>query len=201
NPKASAYLLASLIPYLPEESVILAVVDPGVGNHDRRSLIIKADKRCYVGPDNGLFNSIIKNAREVQVSEITWRPDRLSNSFHGRDLFAPVAAMLIKGKQPECKPLSVEEVVPHDWPQQMDEIIYIDHFGNVVTGLLGDNFSPDSVVKIGDHQFNYARTFSDVKKGEGFWYINANGLIEVALNQGSAAMEFGFVIGDVIQKN
>lgn len=199
NPRASAYLLASLIPYLSEQSIILGVVDPGVGKHDRRPIIVKADTRWYVGPDNGLFNTIIKNSIEVQIWEILWRPENLSNSFHGRDLFAPVVAMLANEKLPEVKELTLEDVVSVDWAEELAEIIYIDHYGNAMTGLLGDKLDTDSVINIAEHQFKFARTFSDVTKGEGFWYVNSNGLVEVAVNQGSAAEVFGLAIGDKIQ--
>ena len=199
NPCASAYLLASLIPYLPEQSIILGVVDPGVGNKNRRALIVKADTRWYVGPDNGLFNTIIKNSIEVQLWEILWRPENLSNSFHGRDLFAPVVAMLANAKLPEVKELTVEDVASADWSEELAEIIYIDHYGNAMTGLLGNKFDTNSVIKIAEHQFKFSRTFSEVTKGEGFWYVNSNGLVEIAVNQGSTAEVFGLAIGDKLK--
>ena len=107
--QASAYLLASLVSEFPEESVFLCVVDPGVGGQ-RRPVIARINRRWYVGPDNGLFNTIARHAldtskgmSEIQWWEITWRPERLSSSFHGRDLFAPVAIILAM-PLPVCAP-------------------------------------------------------------------------------------------------
>ena len=93
NPRAAAYLLAAYAAWFPAGTVFLAVVDPGVGGI-RAPLIVSADGCCYVGPDNGLFELVLRRAREAQVWEITWQPAALSASFHGRDLFAPVAAKL-----------------------------------------------------------------------------------------------------------
>ncbi len=97
NPRAAAYLLASLIDPFPPDTVFLTVVDPGVGSQLRSPCVMKAAGRWYVGPDNGLFNVIAKQAASYMAWEIDWRPDTLSDSFHGRDLFAPVAAQLARG--------------------------------------------------------------------------------------------------------
>jgi S-adenosyl-L-methionine hydrolase (adenosine-forming) len=93
NPKAAAYLLAAYAAWFPTGTIFLCVVDPGVGG-ERPPLIIEADERWYVGPGNGLFELVQRRANAVRRWDITWQPERLSASFHGRDLFAPVAAML-----------------------------------------------------------------------------------------------------------
>ena len=93
NPKASAYLLAAYAAWLPVRTVFLCVVDPGVGG-TRPAIFIEADGRWYIGPGNGLFELIQRRARETHSWDIDWKPKHLSASFHGRDLFAPVAAML-----------------------------------------------------------------------------------------------------------
>ena len=92
NPKAAAYLLAALIPEFPVGTVFLCVIDPGVGTYARSPVILNIDGRWFVGPDNGLFDLIVRRGRNVRKRIVTWRPLRLSNTFHGRDLFAPVAA-------------------------------------------------------------------------------------------------------------
>src|SRR5271170_1270450 len=93
NPKPAAYLLAAYGPWFPPGTVLMAVVDPGVGGA-RAAVVVEADGRSYVGPDNGLFEIVLRRAGAVKSSEILWRPERLSASFHARDLFAPVAARL-----------------------------------------------------------------------------------------------------------
>ncbi|HBC09138.1 MAG TPA: hypothetical protein DC046_16375 [Rhodospirillaceae bacterium] len=91
DPQSSAYLLAALAGGLAPGAVVLAIVDPGVGT-DRRALVVEADGRWFIGPDNGLFALTVRRASKARAWEITWRPEKLSVSFHGRDLFAPVAA-------------------------------------------------------------------------------------------------------------
>ena len=91
--RAAAYLLAAYGAEFPIGSIFLSVVDPGVGG-ERAALVIEADKRWYVGPDNGLFELVARRAEKLRCWQITWAPERLSNSFHGRDLFAPLAARL-----------------------------------------------------------------------------------------------------------
>ena len=92
NVKANAHLIAALVRRLTDRAVVVAVVDPGVGSA-RRPLAIEADARWYVGPDNGLLSIIAARADRRRLNAIRWRPPRLPASFHGRDLFAPVAAM------------------------------------------------------------------------------------------------------------
>lgn len=198
NPKASSYLLASLVKYLPTESIVIAVVDPGVGNVKRRPVIMTADDRWYVGPDNGLFNTVIKQAKHVRVWEITWQPEKLSNSFHGRDLFSPVAAMHAEAKEIEKRELQTKDIVADDWPEQLNEVIYIDHYGNAMTGLLGNKTNKDQTIIVADNRLSYARTFSEVKRGQAFWYVNSNNFVEIAVNQGSAMVMLGLIIGSKI---
>jgi len=198
NPRASAYLLASLIGFISPDAVVLAVVDPGVGNSARRPLVMKADGRWYVGPDNGLFNGIAKQAEQVEFWRIGWQPEMLTKTFHGRDLFAPVAAMLDIGKMPELTPLSAEDIGFANWPVELAEAIYVDNFGNVMTGLKGANVSTDMRIRLADRDVGFAETFSAVAEGEGFWYVNANGLVEIAVNQGTAALAYNLKIGDPV---
>src|SRR5204863_394748 len=82
---------AAYAAWFPSGAVLLCIVDPGVGS-DRRAVIAEADGRVYVGPDNGLFELVLRGAARPRLSEIAWTPPALSASFHGRDLFAPVAA-------------------------------------------------------------------------------------------------------------
>src|SRR5205085_2477038 len=91
--RAGAYLLPAYVREFPEDSVFLCVVDPGVGG-ERKPAMVRADGRWYVGPDNGLLSILAARAGSVESYAIAWRPPGLSASFHGRDLFAPVAARL-----------------------------------------------------------------------------------------------------------
>lgn len=113
RPDLAAYLLAALWPTALPGDVLLAVVDPGVGTA-RRPLAVEVDGRWLVGPDNGLFEPILRRAGRWQGHAIAWRPERLSTSFHGRDLFAPVAAGLATGGRPALTP--AEPTRFPDWP-------------------------------------------------------------------------------------
>lgn len=198
--RASAYLLAAYVDEFPEGTVILGVVDPGVGNAQRKPIMVQVDGRWFVGPDNGLFDVVAKrgaNAQsQVQWWEITWRPEKLSNSFHGRDLFAPVAASLACGEAPPGE--RVESRKTFAGPDDFPAIVYIDHFGNAITGLRAKTIAKTTLLKISGQSLAFARTFSEVQKGQAFWYENANGLVEIAVNCGHAADLLELHLGDQI---
>lgn len=195
NPRASAYLLAAYAAEFPSGSVFVTVVDPGVGTAQRRPLVMEADGRWFVGPDNGLFELVQRRAAACRCWEINWRPTHLSASFHGRDLFAPVAARLARGEPPPGREIPC---AGNDWPDDLAEVIYVDHFGNAMTGLRAAVVAPAAVLVAG-RQLPHAVTFGAVAVGEGFWYENANGLVELAVNQGSAAQQLGLAIGTPVE--
>jgi S-adenosylmethionine hydrolase len=201
EPQLSAYLLAAYVNEFPQGSVFLCVVDPGVGNESRRPVIVKVDERWYVGPDNGLFNVISTRADNPSATQwwrIIWRPPKLSNSFHGRDLFAPVAAQLATAKMPASDALDPLDCIDTSWPQELAKFVYIDAFGNAMTGIRAQALERDSKLIVKGHTLTWARTFSEVPPGRGFWYENANGLVEVAVNQGRADRLLDIGIGDSV---
>jgi S-adenosyl-L-methionine hydrolase (adenosine-forming) len=197
NAQASAHLLAAYVSAFPKGSVILGVVDPSVGSAQRKPIIANIAQRWYVGPANGLFDVLAARALDAQQKvsywEITWRPKHLSNSFHGRDLFAPVAAQLARGETPQGDEISLP--VSAAAAGDLSEIIFVDHFGNVVSGLRASNVDAKARINIGEHSLAHARTFSAVPVGQGFWYENANGLVEIAVNQGNAVRTLNVTIG------
>ncbi len=192
--RAAAYLLPAFVEEFPPESVFVCVVDPGVGG-PRRPVMVRAFERWFVGPDNGLFHILARRAPAHACRHIRWVPRRLSASFHARDLFAPVAARLALGEMPESE---LTHLTPPtgEWPDDLPEILYIDHFGNAVTGLRAKTLKTDQVLKLHHHAISYARTFSDVPVRHAFWYENSNGLVEIAANQGHAAQQLGLKPGD-----
>ena len=198
NPKASAYLLAVYAQWFPAGTVFLCVVDPGVGG-TRPSVIVEADNRWYVGPGNGLFELIQRRAAETFSWDIDWKPERLSASFHGRDLFAPVAAMLARGERPPGRPRQDEADRRRDWPEDLAEIVYIDHFGNAMTGLRAARLPAGARLAAADRVLDGATTFSNRPPGTAFWYENSNGLAEIAVNQGRADGELGLAIGSPVE--
>jgi len=193
NVNAGAHLLAALAARLPKGSVTLAVVDPGVGGR-REPVAVLADGRWFVGPDNGLISVAAARAKKCEAFSIGWRPKALSASFHGRDLFAPVAAMLARGdrKMPKLKKATLAVSLGAD---DLGEVIYVDHFGNLVTGLRAGNVPRNRDLVINGRAVRYARVFSEVGQGEVFWYENSLGLVELAANSASAQQVLGLKPG------
>jgi S-adenosylmethionine hydrolase len=194
NPMASAYLLAPYAAWFPEGTVFLCVVDPGVGGA-RPAICLEADDRWYVGPGNGLFELIQRRAHKVRSWDIEWKPKHLSASFHGRDLFAPVAAMLARGESPPARTRDDRADRHADWPDDLREVVYVDYFGSAMTGLRAAMLPPDAKLAVADHVLERARTFSDRPPGVAFWYENSNGLAEIAVNQGRADRDLGLSVG------
>ena len=194
NPKPSAYLLAAYAPWFPAGTVFLCVVDPGVGG-TRPAIILEIDDRWYVGPGNGLFELVQRRAGKAQCFDIAWKPERLSSSFHGRDLFAPVAAMLARGERPPGEPRKNNVDRRPKWTDDLAEIVYVDHFGNAMTGLRATMLPEGTRLATSGQVLERANTFSDLLPGGAFWYENANGLAEIAVNQGRADRVLGLTIG------
>ena len=194
NPKASAYLLAVYAAWFAAGTVFLSVVDPGVGG-SRPPIILEADGRWYVGPGNGLFELVARRAPSSRSWHIDWKPERLSASFHGRDLFAPVAAMLALGEPLPGRPRTVKAHRRKEWPDDLREIVYIDHYGNAMSGLRAAVLPRNAKLVTAGRLLQHAGTFSDQPPGTAFWYENSNGLAEIAVNQGRADHELGLTIG------
>ncbi|SCZ68055.1 SAM hydrolase/SAM-dependent halogenase family protein [Thiohalomonas denitrificans] len=197
NPRAAAYLLNALTMDLPPRAVVVGVVDPGVGSVDREPVALAADGRWFVGPGNGLFNAIAAGAKAAQWHRIQWQPPRLSASFHGRDLFAPVAARLASGHPVELEAFDGPDLA--GWDDDLEEVVYIDGFGNAMTGIRADGLDRGSHLKAGPHTLRWARTFSDRPEGAAFWYGNSLGLVEIAANKANAAEQLSLDIGTKIE--
>ena len=194
DPEPAAYLLAAFAPAFPPGAVFVCVVDPGVGS-ERAPVALSAAGRWYVGPDNGLLAIVARRADDARWFAITWRPSALSASFHGRDLFAPVAARVARGEEVPGTPLDGTGAVGVDWPDDRAAIVYIDPYGNAMTGIRAAQLDEDAVVVVGGRRLGRLRTFSDAAPGAAFWYENANGLAEVAVNQGRADRVLGLGVG------
>ncbi|MGH8547132.1 MAG: SAM hydrolase/SAM-dependent halogenase family protein [Methylococcales bacterium] len=194
DPRLSSYLLAATSADFPAGSVFLCVVDPGVGG-ERLPVVLNADDQWFVGPDNGLLNSVAVQAEKVHWWIIHWKPEKLSASFHGRDLFAPIAAQLAKGNHPDesdCYPGPDLD----SWPADIATIIYIDHYGNAMTGWRYTKDLDDKILVWNGHcSIAQANTFCEVESGEAFWYCNSSGLVEIAVNRGRADQQLGLSAG------
>jgi hypothetical protein len=197
RPQLAAYLLPALARDVPDGTVFLCVVDPGVGG-EREALALEADGRWYVGPDNGLLSVVARRAGKLRVLRVIWRPERSSSSFHGRDLFCPVAAMLARGRLPESEPLDAGSVVGWGWPDELAEVVYVDGYGNLVTGHRASALGRGARLRAAGRDIAFARTFCEVSAGQAFWYENSFGLVELAVNRGDACLTLGLGPGDPI---
>jgi S-adenosylmethionine hydrolase len=194
KPGLAGYLLAAICREFPPDSIFLAVVDPGVGG-ERLPVVLKADGRWFVGPDNDLFNTVAVQSANTEWWIIDWRPGRLSTSFHGRDLFSPVAARLARGEHDHVgRPFPGPKI--GEWPVDANVVVYIDHYGNAMSGLrYSSELDGKTLLLGGRHLVRQAHTFSDIEPGEAFWYCNSSGLVEVAVNLGRADGRFGLQPG------
>jgi len=197
DPRAAAYLLKALSARLPEACIVVAVVDPGVGS-TRRALLLQVGERSWVGPDIGLWAPLARlpGARLFEMREPVAGD---AATFHGRDLFAPVAARLARGLPQALAEIGVSSMVGADWPDQLGEIIYIDRFGNCFAGLDGCAVQQGARLLAGGRRLRFARTFSEVAAGEAFWYRNSSDLVEIAVNRGRADLVLGLGVGDPVR--
>jgi len=209
-----AYLLARVSGCFPPETVHLAVVDPGVGG-DRRAIAVRSGSGTFVGPDNGLFTRILDGREAVSVIEITesrYFAGKISPTFHGRDLFAPVAAHLsLDTARFDGLGTVIDDPVMLDALEAkrvgetiVGTVIHVDRFGNIITnvpeGVLREFISgSDAIVKTGGKRIvGLVKTYCSVQEGHVLSLIGSSGYLEVSVNGGSASEALGVGAGDDI---
>jgi S-adenosylmethionine hydrolase len=198
---AAGYILARAWHRFPAGTVHLAVVDPGVGTA-RAALALRAREHCFVGPDNGIFGGVLRGA-EVEAVQLAVPPSA-SATFHGRDLFAPAAALLARGEPLDrlgqryvAIPRRLSGAAPHyEGKVVMGEVIYVDHYGNLVTNLTPEFVPSYAVLEAESLVIGPIRsTFGDVPPGGLLAYFGSGGTVEVAVRDGSAARRLGLGVG------
>jgi S-adenosylmethionine hydrolase len=182
--EAAACLLPAYAEEFPPGSVFLCVVDPGVGSQ-RPGVVVQADGRWYVGPNEGLFTLLARRARQLRCWQLP-EPVGASASFHGRDVFAPVVALLARGGSVPGEAVDATCLEQPGWPDDLWRVVYIDRYGNAITGLRANKLDAEAQLAVNGHTLHCARTFSAVSPGTAFWYANSNGLVEFAVNRGRA---------------
>lgn len=206
--KASLVLMR-YYPYYPAGTVHLVIVDPTVGS-ERKALIGQSENQYFVGPDNGLFSRVIAGNPDskwwsVDISSLP-RP-ATSTTFHGRDIFAPVAALLSMNHDPDSLGHRIEKPLTLDIPRPVErdgliegEIIDIDNFGNLVTNISSDMFQQKMKITLADREpIPFVRTFSDVPLQSPLAYIGSLGYLEIAVNLGRADSYFDIGIGGKVE--
>lgn len=198
-----AYLLSAMVQTTMAGSVHLAVVDPGVGT-TRKPIFIISGGQFFVGPDNGLLVPAARRIGRPRVFEITAGEILLraaTSTFHGRDIFAPTAARLAEGAPPDTLGRAIETFVDltlsrgrRDGNALLGEVLYVDAFGNLITSIpaaaLPDDPQVQLVIGRQRSQANAVRTYGDVAKGAVAIVAGSDGLLEVAVREGSAAERF-----------
>lgn len=191
---AASRLLAGLVQGMPSPAVFLCVVDPGVGS-SRLPIAIECDGVWYVGPDNGLLWQVKEQATDCKLYEIVFKPNQICPTFHGRDLFAPVAAELAQGNRQSLR--TIVEITPaQDVITNPFEVIYHDRYGNCWTAARNNNLNATNNLQWKLQTISYAPYFAQVPKGQAFWYFNSAGFVEIAVNQGNAQADLQLNIGD-----
>lgn len=215
NIMEASCVLKNSSPYFPDNTIFLVVIDPGVGSN-RKAIIVKTSRFLYTGPDNGVLSGIY-NQEEDEVIEITNKtyclPDT-SNTFHGRDIFAPVAAYLSMGVSPYLMGTkinsikNIEAMKPYidDNKKVCGSIIYTDRFGNLITNLCEDFFSDHGIdyknISIKGNIINgLSNSYSEKSPGELLAIKGSSGYIEIAVNQGNAGELLQAVTGDSVMVN
>jgi S-adenosylmethionine hydrolase len=194
TPRAAAYLLDAVRRPFPPGTVFVCVVDPGVGTATREPVVLRADGAWFVGPGNGLLNRVAASDPHRRAWRIEPVPADVSSSFHGRDVFAPAAALIATGGGPPGR--EVPDLPGFScWPRDLNEVVYVDGFGNAWTGIRADALPGHARLRCGDALIERAATFGDVPPGTAMWYANSSGLAELAVNRASAMESLGLRVG------
>lgn len=213
NIKQAAFVFNSAYRYFPDGAIHVVVIDPGVGS-GRRPIILEAVGHLFVGPDNGVFTKVIETVDEYSAFEIS-NPEKMltpvSATFHGRDVFAPAAAHLAKGSATDSFGPKITNLVTLDLPKVIEhagrlvkgEIITIDRFGNAITNISVADVATEKVATI-EHKAgaaedilpSYSAAFDDKSLNAiiGSWET-----VELFVQNGSAAQNFGLAIGDTVE--
>jgi S-adenosylmethionine hydrolase len=213
NVAHGAWVLQSAQPYFPDKSIHVAVVDPGVDS-DRRAIAVQTGKQYFVGPDNGILTpAITSKSKIVELTNEKYFLQPVSASFHGRDIFAPVAGWLAKGTRLASLGKAIKDPVLLDLPQPglvkntlVGEIIHIDHFGNLTSNISRAMLysfirnHADLVLQMGRIKIQgLSNNYSCCKAGENGLIINSWDKLEIFCRDGNANQKMRAVIGKTIK--
>jgi S-adenosyl-L-methionine hydrolase (adenosine-forming) len=204
--RAAALTLIDAVPYFPRGTVHLVVVDPGVGS-DRKALAARKDGHFFVGPDNGVFSGFLPGEYVLELNRPELFLPRVSRSFHGRDVFAPVAARLAEGRSlrdlgsPLADPIMLD--LPRAEPSSetvRGEVVRVDRFGNLITNIPERLLPPAPLtVEIGAEKISGLRlSYAEADPGRCAALVGSTGRLEIALFRGSAAEKLGVGVGEKV---
>jgi S-adenosylmethionine hydrolase len=213
NVRQGAVVLAEATTWFPAGTIHVGVVDPGVGTA-RRIVYARIGDQQYIVPDNGLLSRLTLKTRPSLIVAVEnpehWLPS-VSNTFHGRDIMAPVAAQLSLGMEPDRLGPPLAELVELDWPQPrieansiVGEVVWIDGFGNLITNITDGMLAAiqdrtRATVNLGEHTIRgIDRTYGDRSANTPLALIGSSGYLEVSVAGGSAAVELNTAAGTPI---
>lgn len=216
NIREGSFVLSTAVKYFPAGTVHVAVVDPGVGT-ERRGIVVTTAKYVLVGPDNGLLMPTAHNLGEFAVYEIKntayMLPD-ISNTFHGRDIFTPIAANILNGLPFNQIGPQIKDYVDLNFgkaefssTETKGKIIFIDNFGNIITnieirlikGFIEYGKKIRIKIKNKQHEIIFTKSYNFVEKGNLIATIGSSKYLEISINQGNAAQKLDVKIDDEIQ--
>ena len=206
-------LIGETFSFFPVGTVHMAVVDPGVGGN-RRPIGIKAGGHFFIGPDNGIFSTVLVHNREAEIIHLTEEKYFLfpiTNTFHGRDIFAPVSAHISLGVDLRTMGQVIRNPVKRSFQAPFikdnslqGQIIRVDYFGNLITNIRNDQLNAfltksKPTVFIGNLKIKgIGATYSEVDEGEPLALINSSNLLEVAVNLGRASEYVGIDADEIV---
>lgn len=209
----AACLLREACPRFPPGSIHVAVVDPGVGGQ-RRPVLLKIEDRFYVGPDNGIFGLLLEDFAMQggwKLENQTYFLPSVSHTFHGRDIFAPVAAHLARGIPPESFGAAITNPARLPLPRPevgeaelRGQVAWVDRFGNCITNLKAEVVltwarGASFVVRAASNSFGeVSASYESIPRGEGLVLFNGMGFLEIACNQARADRTLGLTKGEPV---
>ncbi len=205
----AALFLARAVPYFPRSSIHLVVVDPGVGT-DRLPLVVYADGKYFVGPDNGVLAPVLRDCEPYEARKIEnprFMAAQISATFHGRDVFAPAAACLARGEAFadfggrvfDINLLNMPRPAAGEKGTLHGKVVHVDRFGNLITNICRRDVADKSIERVdigtlsleGVHE-----TYGEVPRGEALALFGGTGYLEIAIRKGNAAESLGFERGE-----
>lgn len=223
NVLQAAFVFSTTYSYFPKDTIHLIIVDPGVGS-ERKALLLKTNSAVFIAPDNGVLSYVVNDLSPApprsstsELQDITLKPGieafaitnprfwrhPVSPTFHGRDIFAPVAAHLSSGIHPSefgerlssVKAFPIPRPTPDAWGNLIGSVLHIDHFGNVVTNIKRNDINRQAIIKIGKEQISGLSDFY-AQKEDLMALIGSHGYLEIALKDGNASSFLGVTVGD-----
>ena len=204
--RGGAFALMTAAPFFPAETIHVAVIDPGVGS-PRRAIAIRARRAIFIGPDNGVLSWAVKDEDSLEIRSVEKMfSSQMSNTFHGRDVFAPAAAWLAAKRAFSDLGPQLADFQRTEWPGPIrlqegwkTEVIYVDTYGNAITAFPAElTQGVQSVLLPDGKRVPFERFYAAAPRGNPLAVLGSSGFVEIAINNGNAAVELGLRPGSTV---